>query len=546
MNSRTQEESRDTSEIISDLECLGQEDGFIYTFCLLVLNNLTVTIDNSNELKDWHKHLNTRELTFLLGLMVKHPLKLSVVPTLELAQEQYGKAFELLGELHGSFLIPFGLALERRSTVHDEQLEFSQAHRQVLEIPGQIVESTFYAEDGGYDFQCVEFTKRRYSRDRKWLELHLGASLERILEIPSRLVALTDDRIQGMRRLESFEQFCHQVLSVFAFSKEEIAGKHQESVSSFLKAFVCTPGSENENLNTVGDYNAVLSHPLILLPDDRFLLPIHFNMAQSLYESPFYWMFSDHKYKDIASRNRGEATEEMAYEMLVNVFGDKNTYRAVKVLKGKDVVTDIDVLAVAGNKAVIVQSKSKKLTELSKRGIIESVRQDFNGAIQSAYDQALKCRVAVVDKVNTLRDNEGQTIELHEDIDDAYMICVTGDHYPAVATQMYAFLQKQAADPYPLAMNVFDLDILTFYLTDPFDLLYYLRQRSSHAEHFFADCEMTFLGFHLSNKLYPTETVNATYIDASAAQLIDANFPVLKGHRPRTKVADRLFHKWRN
>ena len=546
MSTKTPKKSRNRSEIIADLERLSQEDGFIYVFCQLVLKHLTVNIDDSNELKDWHQHLSTRELSFLLGLMVKHPLRLSVIPSLVVAQEQDARAFELLEELHSSYIPSLKPALEEPSRNLDERSEFSQAHRRVLESPDQLAESMFYAEDGGYDFQCIEFTGKRYARDRKWLESRLGASLERILEIPVRLVELTDARIQGIQITETFEKFCQQVLSVFTFSRREIAGDQGVAINGFLEAFACTPGTVNRELNTVGAYNAVHSHPLIHLPDGKFLLPIHSNLAQSLYESPFYWMSNDPAYESMASKNRGEAIEEIAYEMLKKTCGDQNTYRGVKVLRGKDDVTDIDVLAVAGSKAVIVQAKSKKLTELSKQGNIESVKSDFTKAIQSAYDQALTCRESVINKVNTLRDSEGQIIELHEDLDDAYLLCLTGDHYPSVSTQLFAFLQKRADDPYPLAMSLFDLDILTFYLTEPIDLLYYLRQRSTHSEHFFADCEMSFLAFHLRNKLYPSHSANATYIDPSTAQLIDANFPVAKGHRPQTEASGRLFHKWRN
>ena len=257
-------------------------------------------------------------------------------------------------------------------------------------------------------------------------------------------------------------------------------------------------------------------------------------------------MSKDSTYRDVAYDNRGDAIEEMAFKMLKEVFGDQNTYRGVRVMRGKDVVTDIDVLAVAGNKAVIVQAKAKRLTELSKRGDIESVKLDFSKAIQSAYDQALKSRKAVIEERNLLRDSGGQTVELHEDLDDAYIICLTGDHYPAIATQLHAFLGKRSVDPYPLAMSVFDLDILTFYLTDPFDFLYYLRQRSSFAEHFFADCEMALLGFHLKSKLYPFEHADIAWIDSSSAELIDSNFPIAKGFRPGTEVAKKPFHYWRN
>ena len=52
-------------------------------------------------------------------------------------------------------------------------------------------------------------------------------------------------------------------------------------------------------------------------------------------------------------------------------------------------------------------------------------------------------------------------------------------------------------------MSVFDLDVVSHYLQDRFDFLYYIRQRTNHAEHFFADSELALLGFHLGAQTVP-------------------------------------------
>ena len=543
MSTQPPEEYRDRSDIIADLERLSQEDGFIYTFCFLVIKHLRMPLD---ELKDWSQHLSIKELSFLVGLMVKQPMKLSVVPSQEVAREQDRKAFELLGELHDSFASRFSAELKELASVRDKPREFSQAYHLWLDNADRIVEPIFYGEDGAYDFQCIELAKKRYAKDNKWLETYVGTSLETILDIPERLKGLFEARLQGLRPSESFEDFCQQVLSVFIFSSDDIACKQKESVIGFLETFSCKPGAVNQELESVGAYNAVHSHPLIFLGDDRYFLPIFFNLAQSLYESPLHWVMSDATYKDTGLENRGEATERIALEMLRRVFKDQKAYRGVKVLKGNTVVSEIDVLAFAGNKAVIVQAKSKRLTELSRRGDTESIRRDFQQAVQDSFDQGLVCRAAVIKGGNTLKDCTGRIIELPEAIDDAYILCLTGDYYPAVIFQADQFLQKKESDPFPLAMSVFDLDILTFYLKDPLDFLYYVRQRTKNTGHFFADSEMSLLGFHLSNKLYPDRKGHGTFISPGYAQLIDANFPVAKGHHPRTEVTDLLFHKWRN
>ena len=53
---------------------------------------------------------------------------------------------------------------------------------------------------------------------------------------------------------------------------------------------------------------------------------------------------------------------------------------------------------------------------------------------------------------------EGRLVRLKETIDEAYLICLTADHYPAVTTQVESYLQRGEGDPYPLAMSIFDLD----------------------------------------------------------------------------------------
>ena len=114
-------------------------------------------------------------------------------------------------------------------------------------------------------------------------------------------------------------------------------------------------------------------------------------------------MASDEVYKTKAFKNRGNSTEEIAFDLLKNVFGEENVYKNVKIKKNKKkTITDIDVLAIAGNKAVIIQAKSKKLTELSKKGDDNQLKKDFQEAIQKAYDQGITCRNAILNKSNKL------------------------------------------------------------------------------------------------------------------------------------------------
>ena len=546
MNEHHIPEYRSTHDVIGDLELLTQEDGFIYTFCHLVLDALWMSPDEIADI-DWSQRLSVRELSFLLGLMVKRPLVLTAPPSEETATEQATIASGLLEELHRvqTFSLS-GVAGEVHPDVQDWADEVGRSYDDWMASGRGMVEPIFYGDDGAYDFQYLEMAEKRYGNDEPWIKEHLGTSWESILEIARQLKGLAQARASRIHTILTFQEMSSQYLAVFSFSPEDITNVSHGAVDRFLDAFALVPGKANPEFRTIGDYNAAHSHPVIRLEGDRFFLPIFFDLAKSIYESPYYWMLKDGNYKETGLINRGDATEEIAFNLLTRVFGKENVYRGVKIRNRNQDVTDIDVLAVAGNKAVIVQAKSKKLTMASRGGDGDSLKGDFQEAVQDAYEQALLSRKAVLETDSSLTVGEERLVRLKETIDDAYLICLTGDHYPAVTTQVESFLQKGEGDPYPLAMSIFDLDIVTFYLEDPFDLLYYLRQRTIHATHFKSDSEMALLAFHLRNKLYPTEEADLTYIDQGTACLIDANFPVAKGHYPKTKAANRLFHQWRN
>ena len=535
MNNQNSGGSRNASNIIKDLEKLTQEEGFIYTFCGLVLRSLWTSPDEVADI-DWREQPNLKELSFLLGLMVKHPISLNEPSSAQVSDSQFTSAVSLLEELHSA--LNFSGEWSGSAVLPNYESWMNSGEG--------MTEPIFYSGDGAYGFQYLEMAGRRYAADGEWLKAHLGVELETVINITTKLQQLANDRAELIGTSSSFEEMCERCLSTFTFILEDIEGFDEDAVKCFLKAFSLTPGTINGIFSTVGDYNAVISHPVIRLEPERYFLPIFANLAESVYASPFYWMFEDSQYKETSLENRGRATEQIAEEQLMKVFGKANVFRGVQVKRNGRDVTDIDVLATAGNKALIVQAKSKKLTALSQRGDDKSLRRDFRQAVQEAYDQALLSRKTILDKSASLLDNCGQQIVLPEVIDDAYMICLTGDDYPALTIQVDNYLQKGPDDPYPVAMSIFDLDIVSFYLQDSFDFLYYMRQRSALAGKLKSDSEMSLLGFHLKEKLFPPENADVFLVEPSYAQLIDANYPVARGHWEHNEAAERLFHQWKN
>lgn len=533
-------------EIMLALEALTQEPGFLYSLVIVLRHDLFL---NLKELADmnWRERLSFQEASLLVGLMIKHKVELSVFPDEKASKNQVSRIYELFQKLHDAYNLPIieKLFIESKEIVAREGVE--KAYNDFFGGGEVMTEPIFYGGSGAYDFQYWEFAPKKYQEDDAWIKANKGVSISEMVAISASLKKFHEDRWHNLQDIKTFEDFCRTCLSIFCFNYEDLNSFDKSILEKFIKIFSVEPGTVNQNLNSVGAYNAVDSHPIILLGENLFFLPIGFSIAQSIYESPFYWMRVDEHYKDTAFRNRGETTEKIAYEILESVFNKGNIYRNVKVLKNKkELITDVDVLAIAGNKAVIVQAKSKKLTELSKRGDDEKLKTDFEEAVQRAYDQGLSCRTAIIDKSNMLVTEDGKELQLGEFIDDAYIICLTSDYYPAVTHQTDVYLKKTPKDPYPLAMSIFDLDIVAFYLKDPFELLYYLRQRVNLSNYYKASSEMALLGCHLRQKLYLRPGVDREALDEGFAQLIDANFPAMKGHHPKTSAVEKLHHKWKN
>ncbi|UTA66485.1 SEC-C metal-binding domain-containing protein [Emticicia sp. 21SJ11W-3] len=109
-------------------------------------------------------------------------------------------------------------------------------------------------------------------------------------------------------------------------------------------------------------------------------------------------------------------------------------------------------------------------------------------------------------------------------------------------------LVKKDIDPYPLFISIFDLELLTYYLSDPYDLMYYVRQRVGLAEYYISDEEINYLGYHLERKLYRTNDYDRVMIDSSFGLRIDRNYYPYKTGLTHllSERNDPIHNRWNN
>lgn len=537
-------------KIINEIESLTREKGFIYSLALIVYQDTFFDAEEAADI-DWSSRLTFQELSFLIGLTIKSSIKVELIGEEEV-QSHIEKVYRLFQKLHNSYMksMPETFSrVENDKSICDD-MELSQ--KAIFHTKDAMAESIFYGDSGAYDFQFNNFSKLRYQQDLEWIKTNKGFEVETACNVFKELKKQTIERNLKRTKTKDFECFIKETLSIFCFTFEDLNQYPKEEVSRIFKAFSCEPGDVNKSLNCPGEYNVFNSHPIIKLDVNSYFIPIKFNLSQSLYESPFYWMVDDKKYKDTSLKNRGVATVDIACNLLKHVFGEDKVYKEVKIFKNKkEIVTDIDLLVVTGNKVLVFQIKSKKLTALSREGDLEQLQNDFNGAIQDAYQQALVSRKHLLEKDSKLMTSSGAEVDLDDEINEVYMLCVTSDHYPAVGHQTRTLLNKQVDDPYPIAISLFDLDILLYYLPDPFEFLYYIRQRVNLYENFIGQSEMDYLGYHLNQKLFigkdeeTGEKIDCALIQGMA-QLIDAHYPAVHGEIPETKAMEKLHTKWSN
>ncbi|MCF0060428.1 hypothetical protein MUK70_14380 [Dyadobacter chenwenxiniae] len=598
---------RNTEQVIADLKILISTKGYIYSLCLILIDDFHVDLNKIHQL-DQKSLLSVKECSLIIGFLIQKKIDFGLPESPEKVVDLKDKTYELMRELQTSFLAPHAVKLQELRKRQDNGEILGNTREERLDFfvkDSGMVEPMFYAGDGVYDFQYLEFLESKYKYDRDWLRENREFDIDSSRKIVARIKEIRKRKIQDVapidveeifpalskkerRKLkkefsnrqitemerqrhvaatffrysllfpdseetkfdltEKWVKFYENLLNIFIVTPTDLKDIDQDAVKAFFENFSSVPGC-NQNYEGFGYFNILNSRPLVSLEDGRHFVGLNYLIPEAVYESPFYWMLEDENYRSILAKNRGEVGEEIAYDFLVRVFGIDNTFRSVTIeAKKGQRTTDIDVLCLLGNKALCVQVKSKKLTMTAKRGDFDQLMKDFTGAVQDAYHQGLISREAILTSAARFYDEKGNNFLLPRKVDDVYIMGLTTENYPSLAHQVHMMLDKEDKDPYPLFVSVFDLELLVHYLKDPFDFLYYVRQRIDLIEYFRGDEELVYLGYHLDRKLWRLKDYDWVMLDTDFGALIDRNYYPHKIGMSHLlpESDDPLHHRWKD
>lgn len=533
---------RSEQDIFDELAGLCTSPGYVHAIAYFCYRDDLVRFVGEMTAKDMMPmfspdRLIRTEICTLIGLMIKEEIDYTF-PGLDVLQQYMDRTEQLLQEMHEAIGAEIFAVVNPEGAKHDFN-PFTQGKT--------LREPIFYSGEAAYSFQYRDLAPRKYSEDNKWLKSTKGFAIE-----DAKTVADALGRLQAKRIIDTVASFEKQhpdewvILPGFTFTLEEVAaasGLGGELVDRILCAFSLPDNERNQGFRNLQDFNVTYAAPLLRTSDGSFVLFARYSLAEALYDSPYYWMAQDRTYRDIAMANRGRFCEAFSTECLERVFRKDGVYRNVDIYESKGKrVGEIDVLVLLGNRAIVLQAKSKRLTLEARRGNDRQIKEDFKGAVQDSYDQALGCARLIGSGKCRFVAADGREITVPETPREVFILCIVSDSYPALNFQAQQFLKFEKTEIIkpPIITDVFNLDAMTEMLESPLYFFSYLNRRAEYSDRLFARDEMTILSYHLKRNLWLDDEFSHVMMDDDLAADLDVAMAVRRDGVPGKRTPDGI------
>lgn len=534
---------RTEQQIFDELVGLCGSQGYIHAIAYLCFRDNIISHLGEVKAEDLLRmssmeKLSRTELSTLIGLMVKSPVDDSI-PGMQVLQSYVQNTDRLMLELHK--------AMSAASFKLGDWKEIAEEGGDPFQDGEAFREPIFYSGDSAYHFQYRDLAPLKYQADDAWLQANKGFNIH-----VAKSVVLAIERVQVRRLQKCLGELIllppseWTVLPGFTFTSIEISAEsklNEETVEAVLHAFTIPAKDRNSSFNTLHDFNAANAFPLIHCRNKTFLLLQAYGMSEALYEAPFYWMMTDKSYRGKATNNRGQFAEVFSEERLASVFGSANVFANVHVMesKGKE-LSEIDVLVAFGNRAIILQAKSKRLTIEARKGNDKVLKDDFKKSVQESYNQARLCAASLSDPTYKLIDSTGSELNFSRDFKEIYILCVVSDNYPALSFQARQFLKHQETEIIkpPFVLDVFTLDAIAEMIKSPLRFLSYINRRAAIDDKVFATQELTILSYHLKKNLWVDGDSTMISLDESLSVDLDIAMSVRREGRPGKATPDGI------
>jgi len=525
---------RTEQEIFNELELLCTSPGYIHAVAYLCTRDNMIQYENEIKPEDLqnlysHSRLVRTEIMVLLGLTIKKTVDYSL-PAPATTQEYLTRTGSLLEEMHYAMLGDFTSLLKPDQ---DSSLDYNP-----FTSGSMLRESIFYGAESAYSFQYRDFSPAKYGRDDAWLIANKGYSVHDGRKVIWAVGEIQNEKFEAnFAILRNTAPYKWTMLPNHLFSAAEVAkkaGMELSKTENVLAAFTLPSGNRNSRYLKPQDFNELSATPL-LKNDDSYILFNIYSLTEAFYQSPFYWMWDDKAYRPTAMAHRGLFTEELSALRLADVFGAEHVHTNVNIYSGKNsVLGEIDVLVIFGDRAIVLQAKSKQLTIAARQGDDKQLKDDFQKAIQASCDQGFSCAHLLLNSKVKLKDGDEKDVVAPSRIKKIYVLCVIADHYPALSFQSRQFLKFNPSERIaaPFVMDVFLLDAMTEMLDSPLHLLSYIDRRTEVDGKVMSSHELNNLGYHLKQNLWIDNGANLMMLDDDVSNELNLSMLVRRENLP--------------
>jgi hypothetical protein len=510
--------SHQVAPVIEHIRAIVRRPGFLHTLSLLVTNESIFGSKSAVKARNRFKLVSFHEIGLLLSLISEAPIDIRVKSASEI-DLQYNECKRLLDDLH--------TVISNRSHANDFSKMFSDGP--------SFIEPIFYAASSAFWFDYLELAPQLYELDQDFLEtkgypIHAFAELlQHMYDIFRRRYR---DFVRDQRKNLKRRGLIRSPFECFLFSSHDIAPQYHEVFRLFIERFSIKPGSAPLVTDPVS-FHPAKSRPALRLAEGILFVPLIPMLCEQLFENPFYVIAADKDYFARNANNRGIAAESIVARLLkgvrhLRVFSDVKLYRNSKL------VDQIDAMAIFGVTAVLFEAKTKRLTEASKQGDTKKLIEDVERGIIEAQMQLADSKALILSKNYDEALSRDGDLALLSNVTKVVCISIMTHEIPSYPLIIRTILEKKNLSGI-IPITIFDLKVISFYLDNAFEFLYYWAIRSVLDRDLMYGTEQGLLGYHFKARLALPDNAGFVYVDDDFGQSIDANYPsAIRGEEKRT------------
>ena len=305
-------------------------------------------------------------------------------------------------------------------------------------------------------------------------------------------LAIKATRIDKMKKVwrkiisgTAYTVMASKVSTEYRIYKSELYAKFpKDEVDAMLQELAIVPGDSTLKPVGVNDFKPLYGKPFVDF-GEYIYLPLPESTLMNLPKLFHYYFVSETCFsKEIRgtyNNVRGAVVEELTVAYLSRLFNKDKIYQSLKYPK-KQKTYEADVTVQDSDYTVLAECKAKILVSASLNGSITALKDDVYKAIGKAYEQAIRTVKHIQTGKPFYSEVAAKDVTLH-DTAKKYILCVNIEHFGFVPSEIKQYISIDQDVPIiPLAINIYDLDIITAECSDAEEFLQYLDFRASNMD----------------------------------------------------------------